>query len=1211
MPSIFSRSSTTGKKNKPIRATRHVSAPIAVDEWGAARPTGPTSRSVSAGNVGRDPSSHVNNTRPVTDTGARLALPPPTNVHAVSPPPLLPIKYAFLPTCVPPDPSWNATGGSGHSTDEETRQYGFLGGVGAKVALGIDDVGQVLDAAGKELVARGLSTPMIFSNQALELSQIRTKMLIEAYLRSVSSNAKSHTDDFVRDLAFASLNEVAWFLRWALARITRVRDDTHEVCHGVLDWEVYEEWRGRERAASYRLEAFPFLSTLLPAGVYERIVAPLFRLLSRFAANSHLSGLTPHALSSLFAPLLFPMPASASAMEAHTAFVRAASATEHLLLAYIRSTGIPGSLGVADLPYRLKEWVSGYPAMIASDADLARGAPRKGARVIRCERATRLVRAYSKDLVMQAETWAQDVALGGSDWAAWRRVTWEARRGDISRPKFAPAYRHRMMVKEVLPLSSLAEVSGLAKPPAKAGLYGTMQKPGLKDERRLSGAEENEDGRWSSLAGQAWSIFEEGGFDAPLLTLSANSGRSVSDGGSSNIKDRLQFDLTESAKMSIAERRRTMDWSEFAAPSGGFNRTNPVLDVSLALSEPVEKSIVEWPNERAELQRRLQKAQKEAVPFNHDTTARVGTEAIADPYTRTDEKGRVYLEEAFVDCWADLMLGAGWVERDELTFRQANWALIEYKARTSRPELLQDNDPLSDPRRTELYFLFEERVPLDYQQALLAPNVKKSPFGLFSSRYKRRSAGVSPDPSSHDQVSQLGNGDNNEFEKMLLQRNHTKKLTLTKSASDHPHSTVVDRDGVHGGEKSPARTRFSHRSKSGSRPDASTTHETDSEEKSGPFLRMRRSRRDLSKNSRERQHEQNVEFELHSASGVSSAETSPRDGSHSAGSNGKSEDKWMDILIANGAKRMDMRDVPPVIPLARAGLPGSNEKVSSAVPDRPLTPETVPSHVKGSRETSHENESAMSIRRKRVPTTTMMSSEDTYSSWSGSGTGSGSLEPASPRSNDSRLTYQYHGQQPLRVDDSFGGRGHPATWSEDGYTHSAEPALPELLHPSPRKSKDSRDTIHGIVDHYQRDSSTSDLLDGYEGEGDSSQITDGESMLELAKEVVGEQATSRQLHPHPFEPGSGGVVTRDPTKAQLASTPLVTSQQDDGPHLLSSGSRRFPFEPPDKGMLFDLTPGREPSPARYKHGEPLHFVGEEEEEYEYETEGRTWLPAAN
>jgi hypothetical protein len=29
------------------------------------------------------------------------------------------------------------------------------------------------------------------------------------------------------------------------------------------------------------------------------------------------------------------------------------------------------------------------------------------------------------------------------------------------------------------------------------------------------------------------------------------------------------------------------------------------------------------------------------------------------------------------------------------------------------------------------------------------------------------------------------------------------------------------------------------------------------------------------------------------------------------------------------------------------------------------------------------------------------------------------------------------------------------------------------------------------------------------------------------------------------------------------------------------------LEPP--GMVFDLTPGREPSPARYRHGEPLQF----------------------
>jgi len=41
-----------------------------------------------------------------------------------------------------------------------------------------------------------------------------------------------------------------------------------------------------------------------------------------------------------------------------------------------------------------------------------------------------------------------------------------------------------------------------------------------------------------------------------------------------------------------------------------------------------------------------------------------------------DSKGRVWFEEGFVDFWCDFGLGQGWVERDELTFRMANWALV-------------------------------------------------------------------------------------------------------------------------------------------------------------------------------------------------------------------------------------------------------------------------------------------------------------------------------------------------------------------------------------------------------------------------------------------------------------------------------------------------------------------------------------------------------
>ena len=119
-----------------------------------------------------------------------------------------------------------------------------------------------------------------------------------------------------------------------------------------------------------------------------------------------------------------------------------------------------------------------------------------------------------------------------------------------------------------------------------------------------------------------------------------------------------------------------MDWTDFAAPSGGFNRTNPVLDVSLSFAAPIELSIADWPQEREELQRRLHKSQKEATPFAYDTTPRIGSALPQDPDASCDGQARVYIEEAFVDCWADLMIGCGWLDREELTFKEANWAMV-------------------------------------------------------------------------------------------------------------------------------------------------------------------------------------------------------------------------------------------------------------------------------------------------------------------------------------------------------------------------------------------------------------------------------------------------------------------------------------------------------------------------------------------------------
>ena len=118
-----------------------------------------------------------------------------------------------------------------------------------------------------------------------------------------------------------------------------------------------------------------------------------------------------------------------------------------------------------------------------------------------------------------------------------------------------------------------------------------------------------------------------------------------------------------------------MDWYDFASSSGGFSRTDPHLAVSLTFAEPLSESITSWPQERDALQRKLHKSQKDAIPFHYDTSIKLGLDVISEYGETRDDRGRVWIEEAFMDCWADLMNGAGWIERDELTFKEANWAL--------------------------------------------------------------------------------------------------------------------------------------------------------------------------------------------------------------------------------------------------------------------------------------------------------------------------------------------------------------------------------------------------------------------------------------------------------------------------------------------------------------------------------------------------------
>lgn len=985
------------------------------------------------------------------------------------------------------------------------------------------------------------------------------------------SPSKKNVETFLQDVQFASDQELAWLLRWALSRLTRVREGGRELCHGCLDWDMYEEWRGRERSefyllskanrtvAKYPFDAFTAFSTILPADVFHFIVNPLFDLLSRFAAHSHKSGLTPHAISSYFAPLLFDIPANVPCLNAHAAFVRAASASEHMLLAYIRSSGGSDNLGLTDLPFRLQEWVNGYPSMVASDADLARGLPRRAARVVRCEVATRTVRAYARDLVLNSESWIDDMPRG---WQTWDRVVDKTRRGEASRPKFTPAWRRRLVVKETLPLpASSNQKQQIA--------YGAPLS-GAQNGNKRGDADEGDEGRYASLAGKEWSMFEEGGFDAPRTSFTTRNNNTNEKG---DIQSRLQFDLNEGAKKSVAEKRQTMDWSDFVGPSGGFSRTEPFLTASLTFSAPVQSQITEWPKERDELRRRLHKTQKESTPFNHDTTPRTGPTASLDG---ADSKGRVYIEEAFVDCWADFMLGSGWTDRDELTFKEASWALIEYKARPNHPDA-QEPDQSLDPRTSELYFLFEERVPLDYQMAVADPKRKKTLNTFFS---KKKNKQQDFDPRVMRQT---------DFDKMLNRSVQPKKLTITRAdqsvSSSLWHAMTDSKKGSTNGTMPTTPMASSRTLKAAPAKNSPATltpspranlspvnvRSPDDAAKLGngrPGIFKKSIRRQKSgeehRAKAKQQREVSMDFEIQTASGASSGNNSPQ--------NSKDE-KWMDILIANGARPMDIspkaqaaqaqaearRVSPPALAIKELSKPTTRRK---SPPSDDLTPSaTQLSSLNLASSDTHSTlqpplqldstdygdgfELGSNDIYERDRETYRHSSHSSYDRDSQPGsvhtTEDGSVQPSDSISMR-RRPISPPPDSPTPVEEILASPRASALSDHEG-----------IVAPKPRIAG-SRDAIFSIVDNYR-----------------DSRHTDHTQFSELSEAYDGVERDSTYA--------SERGTTYDPRESVIERT--YASER-----INSAYSLEDEFVPPP---IFDLTPGREPSPARYKHGEPLHF----------------------
>lgn len=119
----------------------------------------------------------------------------------------------------------------------------------------------------------------------------------------------------MQEVGYSGERELAWVLRWGLSRILRVRGAGEEK-RGLVDFELFEDWRGREKSESHcsyalqrglKTDALCFsCSPVFPAASYppthfhaftaacgpelQPILVNLFGLFSRLTAHSHLGG---------------------------------------------------------------------------------------------------------------------------------------------------------------------------------------------------------------------------------------------------------------------------------------------------------------------------------------------------------------------------------------------------------------------------------------------------------------------------------------------------------------------------------------------------------------------------------------------------------------------------------------------------------------------------------------------------------------------------------------------------------------------------------------------------------------------------------------------------------------------------------------------------------------------------------------------------------
>lgn len=638
----------------------------------------------------------------------------------------------------------------------------------------------LLEACGEQIRSRGLDNPLIFSSMALDLSPTNVASLIRLFA-TTQPLQRALPPAFLDEIRYANPHDLAALIKWGLARMGRVlavpvpvpgqkKGEVREEMvyvhqRGFLDLEAYNAWRDHERRSHYSHSAFDhFLAHLAPDNA--RLLSALFELLSSTASYSLKNGMMPAKLCKHFGPLLFGLPEDESFARTYDAYVRASNATEHLLLAYIRLQATK-----AALPPRLAQHVNGYPSMLPTEIT----SPSPSSKLVPVTQIERNVRLYTIDLVQSA--CEIDLAEACPEWRDCCD-TYEAIGRD---PQLSDKFR------------KLVNLRG-----------GAIQgrKPGSSVSTPAAAEDDDAVAAHGSLVSKRWDDFLSDGFGAPDSS-------------------KLAFDLKESARRNRTVKRQSMQWTDFS--KDGFHASDSdALADALSFDESLKHDVQNWPSERDQLHAKLKARQDKLPPFHYDTTPRLlaSPSLAGTPQGKLDAHPISRMDETFADVWADFLLGSGWSNRDELTHRNANFVVVQYKSRPnastvgsqsagsslSAPTRFQvsstrkDESVPRDERIDAAWFVVQEVVPAQYRAELEAAGRGTSKgramirkLTMFRSR-KERERGSADDKSADTTDDVFRPGPGGSTKRILLSDQLRKTTSRSASRSSLRSHASADRD---------------------------------------------------------------------------------------------------------------------------------------------------------------------------------------------------------------------------------------------------------------------------------------------------------------------------------------------------------------------------------------------------------------------------------